>query len=82
VRVWGNQDNVRANLVALPLAVQIVPKIKSVVISTRYEHAIRYYGCATRDVRLGAKSILGRAPRAGAEDGRQRDCAVSRPLNC
>jgi ribonuclease HI len=41
VRVWGNQDNARADLVALLLAVQVAPKTKNLVISTRSEYAIR-----------------------------------------
>ncbi|KAJ7892347.1 hypothetical protein B0H14DRAFT_2254002, partial [Mycena olivaceomarginata] len=41
VRVWGQQNNARADLVALLLAVQAAPKTKSLVISTRSEYAIR-----------------------------------------
>ncbi|KAJ7737794.1 hypothetical protein DFH07DRAFT_693167, partial [Mycena maculata] len=41
VRVWGQQNNARADLVALLLAVQRAPKTKSLIISTRSEYAIR-----------------------------------------
>jgi ribonuclease HI len=41
VRVWGNQNNARADLVALLLAVKVAPKTKNLVISTRSEYAIR-----------------------------------------
>ncbi|KAJ6597844.1 hypothetical protein B0H10DRAFT_1827009 [Mycena sp. CBHHK59/15] len=46
VRVWGNQTNARADLVALLLAIQAAPKTKTLHISTRSEYAImsvKYY---------------------------------------
>ncbi|KAJ7877752.1 hypothetical protein B0H14DRAFT_2305614, partial [Mycena olivaceomarginata] len=68
VRVWGQQNNARADLVALLLAVQAGPKMKTLVISTRSEYAIRsiqYYAynneacgwrCANGDL---LKNIIG-----------------------
>ncbi|KAJ7679680.1 hypothetical protein B0H17DRAFT_943971 [Mycena rosella] len=42
VRVWGNQNNVRADLVALLLAVQTASRTKSLIVSTRSDYAIRF----------------------------------------
>ncbi|KAJ7900680.1 hypothetical protein B0H14DRAFT_2287675, partial [Mycena olivaceomarginata] len=56
VRVWGKQDNARADLVALLIAIQAAPTTKSLTISTRSEYAIRsikYY--ASRNSACGWK---------------------------
>ncbi|KAJ6493776.1 hypothetical protein DFH09DRAFT_854863, partial [Mycena vulgaris] len=62
-RVWGNQNNVHADLIALLLAVQAAPRTKNLVVSTGSEYyaicSIKYYAfkndacgwkCANGDV--------------------------------
>jgi ribonuclease HI len=41
VRVWGKQTNSRADIVALLIAIQTAPRMKTLHISTRSEYAIR-----------------------------------------
>ncbi|KAJ6492264.1 hypothetical protein C8R45DRAFT_825763, partial [Mycena sanguinolenta] len=41
VRIWGNQTNSRADLIALLLAIRSLPRRKTVQVSTRSEYAIR-----------------------------------------
>jgi ribonuclease HI len=60
IRVWGTQNNARADLVALLLAVRIAPKTRNLVITTRSEYAIRsikYY--AYRNEACGWKCVNG-----------------------
>ncbi|KAJ6496161.1 hypothetical protein C8R45DRAFT_823311, partial [Mycena sanguinolenta] len=60
IRVWGKQNNARADLVALLLAVRIAPKTRNLVITTRSEYVIRsikYY--AYRDEACGWKCVNG-----------------------
>lgn len=55
-RVWGKQDNARADLIALLLAIQAAPRTKNLIISTRSEYTIRsikYY--ASRNSACGWK---------------------------
>ncbi|KAJ7196333.1 hypothetical protein B0H12DRAFT_997716, partial [Mycena haematopus] len=40
-RVWGNQTNARADLIALLYAIKSIPLTKTLEISTRSEYAIR-----------------------------------------
>ncbi|KAJ6614417.1 hypothetical protein B0H10DRAFT_1683719, partial [Mycena sp. CBHHK59/15] len=60
VRIWGNATNVRADIVALLLALQAAPRTKTLHISTRSEFAIKatkYY--AFRNDACGWKGVNG-----------------------